>query len=170
MEDEQRRNVPKRRGVRASTARPASGVSDRDEKLARHRFEQALHSRDAASARQILLDMARNRFGTVEDDLERRWWETLTAYTAVVSSAQERAAVRRTTRESLVSSGTAAAITTLQAWAKPRRMAQVLISAGIGDMTCEAVLVEFASTFSADAVARARRFLAEHDVVLPVRK
>ena len=170
MDEEERLAVPRRPGVRARPEVSRDRKIDRDETLIRTSLARAIRARDVGSARQILRDMARDRSGIVDDPLERRLKESLAACTALIPSVKDRAALRRMIRESLVNSGAAGAIIALQAWAKPRQVTQSLISIGLSDMTCEFVMLEFVDQFSAEAVGRARRLLAEHEVVPPARK
>ena len=150
MNDEERLAVPSWREVAARPGVPRERRIDGDEGLIRLRYENAIRAGEVESARQIMRDMARARSGAVVDDLERRLWEVLAAYTVTIPAIKERTAIRRTVRESLINLGTAAAVIALQAWAKPKQTAQALISLGLGDMTCEFVMLEFVDQFSAE--------------------
>ena len=80
----------------------------------------------------------------------------------MIATAMGRAALRRSTRVTLIASGPAVALVDLQVWAKPHRLSASLAGVGLDDMTCESVMVEMRDRFPPGLVDRAQRFLAEH--------
>lgn len=155
---------------RASVLPPRGGPdqSNRADEAARAEFGSALDRSDAVAARRIVRRFVGIDAQAERLDLEARLWESCAAYAFMLPTVDDRVAARRETRIAFDHSGSAIALLSLQAWAKTRRISQRLVEAGLGQLSCEYVIVDHASSFDMSLVARARRWLVEHHVPLPV--
>lgn len=102
-----------------------------------------------------------------DDPVERRLWQAVTAYEETLQVKHGRKQPAAYTRRKIAAKG---AIATLTDWALDADVTPgftALVESGMAEFTGEYVVVEFADRFAPEAVAAARKRLADHGVALP---
>ena len=156
------------RGQRRTSGGEHCRESDRvkgewQESRIKRAFAEAVRAADPTAARESIQAFTAFRYPHVREVFAQRLWQVAFAYGEISRTGHAKRQIGQAVRVGVGRREFAPTTVWLQEWGKPHHCVHKLLTAGLSDLTCEAIITEFPENFLGEVVAAAKKLLAAHE-------